>query len=316
MRIYYVFFTLLTSLNVNSSKLKSFKLTASRLLPFTLTENQMKYNTILNSNTDFLLSVIGPAGSGKTHLACVKAINQLKENKINKIILTRPVVNVGEEQLGFLPGNVDKKMNPYVRPIYDIFSNYYSLDELNQFIKNGKIEISPLGFMRGRTFTNSFIIADEMQNSTPEQMKMLLTRIGLNTCVVLTGDLEQSDLKEKNGLSDLISKMKNQHSLPDNFHYVQLNDTDVMRSEIVNNILKIYNEVNEENNIKNELLNENITMNVNNTTTTTNNYKCCGNNCTSSLNRNNDAALIPLHHMRKLVKYNDKYFTNKHDYFL
>jgi len=315
MRIYYVFFTLLTSLNVNSSKLKSFKLTASRLLPFTLTENQMKYNTILNSNTDFLLSVIGPAGSGKTHLACVKAINQLKENKINKIILTRPVVNVGEEQLGFLPGNVDKKMNPYVRPIYDIFSNYYSLDELNQFIKNGKIEISPLGFMRGRTFTNSFIIADEMQNSTPEQMKMLLTRIGLNTCVVLTGDLEQSDLKEKNGLSDLISKMKNQHSLPDNFHYVQLNDTDVMRSEIVNNILKIYNEVNEENNIKNELLNENITMNVNNTTTT-NNYKCCGNNCTSSLNRNNDAALIPLHHMRKLVKYNDKYFTNKHDYFL
>ena len=202
------------------------------------TENQIKYNDILNKDGEYLLSVVGPAGTGKTLLACVKAISLLKEDKIEKIIITRPIVSVEEENIGFLPGTIDNKMNPYVRPIFDVFLDFYTKKELSELLLNNKIEISPLGFMRGRTFKNSFIIADEMQNSTPNQMLMLLTRIGSNSKIIITGDLQQSDLMNKNGLHDLLSKMNTK--LPDNFHLIKMDETDVQRSDIVSNVLHLY----------------------------------------------------------------------------
>jgi phosphate starvation-inducible PhoH-like protein len=153
----------------------------------------------LNNKKNDLIVAVGPAGSGKTMFACLKAMESLRKNDVNKIILTRPVVPV-EEDIGFLPGNIVKKMDPWTRPIFDLFLEYYSQNEITQMINNGIIEISPLAYMRGRTFKNAFIIADEMQNSSPNQMMMLTTRIGTNSRMVITGDLDQSDKFENNGL--------------------------------------------------------------------------------------------------------------------
>lgn len=204
------------------------------------TLNQIKYNNILKKDDEYLLSVIGPAGTGKTLLACVKAIEKLKENTIEKIVITRPVISVEDENIGFLPGNLERKMEPWVRPIYDIFLDFYSKKELNELISNNRIEISPLGFMRGRTFKNAFIIADEMQNSTPNQMLMLLTRLGINSKIVITGDLQQSDLSNiNNGLQDLITKMEN--NMPDNFYLIKMDEIDIQRSNIVREVLNLYN---------------------------------------------------------------------------
>jgi len=203
------------------------------------TDNQKTYVNYLNSKNDYILSVIGPAGTGKTLLACNKAIEDLKNKNIDKIIITRPVVPV-EEELGFLPGNIEKKMDPWTRPIFDIFLETYSKSEINNMVLNGIIEISPLGFMRGRTFKNSFIIADEMQNSSPNQMLMLLTRIGVNSKIVITGDLAQSDRIENNGLKDFVYRLKN-NKLPDNFFLVEMENSDIQRSQLVANILSLYN---------------------------------------------------------------------------
>ena len=245
------------------------------------TENQQKYHNILSLDKDMLISVIGPPGTGKTCLACVKAIEKLKENKIDKIIITRPIVSVGEENLGFLPGNIEMKMDPWIRPILDIFLEYYSKTELKNLLLNDQLEISPLGFMRGRTFKNSFIIADEMQNSSPNQMLMLLTRIGENSKIIITGDLNQSDLKNINGLLDLVNKFE-KIQIPENFYLIKLNETDIQRSNLVNKVLKLYNtEININTNHKNtNITNTNTKLEIKN-------------------NGNNDAALIPLHHMRR-----------------
>ena len=224
--------------------------------------NQILYNNILDKDNEYLLSVVGPAGTGKTFLACLKGIEKLKENKVEKIIITRPIVSVEEENIGFLPGNIEKKMDPWVRPIHDVFLEFYTKKELNDLILNNKLEISPLGFMRGRTFKNSLVIADEMQNSTPNQMLMLLTRLGINSKIVVTGDLNQSDLGNKNGLKDLIEKME--RKTYENFYLVKLDETDVQRSNIVNEVLKMYK--------KGEII------------------------------KNNDAALIPINHVSKNYK--------------
>jgi phosphate starvation-inducible PhoH-like protein len=240
------------------------------------TPNQILYHDILNKDTDYLLSVVGPAGTGKTLLACVKGIEQLKENKIDKIIITRPVVSVEEENIGFLPGSLEKKMDPWVRPIYDVFLDFYSKKELRDLIVNNKIEISPLGFMRGRTFKDSFIIADEMQNSTPNQMLMLLTRMGINSKIVITGDLHQSDLGNNNGLRDLMYKLENnQNNDNNNFYLVKLDETDVQRSNIVTQVLNLYKKKDE--NV--------IPLNVS--------------PLNKSIKRNDDCALIPIDHMYK-----------------
>ena len=244
------------------------------------TQNQILYNNILDKDNEYLLSVVGPAGTGKTFLACLKGIEKLKENKVEKIIITRPIVSVEEENLGFLPGNIEKKMDPWVRPIYDVFLEFYSKKELNDLILNNKLEISPLGFMRGRTFKNSLIIADEMQNSTPIQMLMLLTRLGINSKIVITGDLNQSDLGNKNGLKDLIDKMNKK--IPDNFYLIKLDETDVQRSNIVSDVLKLYNE-------EKPLIQDNKNIEVI--------KKNVENEIIKNTKSNDDAALIPINHL-------------------
>jgi phosphate starvation-inducible PhoH-like protein len=215
------------------------------------TENQKKYVECLNDDKSKMIVVTGPAGTGKTMFACLKAIDLLNKSDIDKIIITRPIITV-EEEIGFLPGNIVKKMDPWTRPIFDLFSEYYSKIELDAMINKNTIEISPLGFMRGRTFKNAFIIADEMQNSSPNQMKMLTTRLGTNSRLVITGDLEQTDYNNNNsnynGLIELINKIKLYYN--DNFselsnkkmiQLVALEKEDIERSEIVRRMIDIYN---------------------------------------------------------------------------
>jgi phosphate starvation-inducible PhoH-like protein len=259
------------------------------------TENQKKYDNILAQDSNYVLSVVGPPGTGKTLLSCVTAIQKLKENKIDKIIITRPIVSVEEENIGFLPGNLEKKMDPWTRPIYDVFLDFYSKAEINNMIINNKIEISPLGYMRGRTFKNSFILADEMQNSTPNQMLMLLTRIGINSKIVITGDLKQSDLTNDNGLEDLVFRFKNK-KIPDNFYLIEMNDSDIQRSDIVVDILKIYDKYEEPNKI---VKNKEITTIVKNEEPN----KIVNDERSRKVNiYEDDAALIPLKVMSRYFK--------------
>jgi phosphate starvation-inducible PhoH-like protein len=170
-------------------------------------KNQQKYvDALQNKNTSMVVN-IGPAGTGKTLFACHAAIQELRRGNIQKIILTRPVVSVDEE-IGFLPGNLVTKMDPWTRPIFDILLEFYSQTDIDTMIRNGVIEISPLAFMRGRTFKRAFIIADEMQNSSPNQMLMLITRIGMESKMVITGDLNQSDRGVNNGLADFVKRLR------------------------------------------------------------------------------------------------------------
>ena len=229
--------------------------------------NQQKYLDILNKKNNYILTVVGPAGTGKTFLSSISAINQLKENKIEKIIISRPATSV-DEDIGFLPGNIDKKMYPWTRPIFDVFLKYYSNKELNNMLASSIIEICPLCFMRGRTFDNSFIIADEMQNSTPNQMLMLLTRIGENSKMVITGDLEQSDKLENNGLKDYYNKLK-RNTKENNLYIIEMTNNDIQRSILVNEVLNLYNNTITNNTTNNNITNNNITNNdtTNNDTT-------------------------------------------------
>lgn len=201
------------------------------------TPNQKKFtDLLLNENMKVILG-LGVAGTGKTFLCAHNAITQLKNNQIEKIVITRPLITVNEN-MGFLPGSMNEKMDPYIQPIFDVFSSSYTKDQIQSLIKKNIIEISPLGFMRGRTFTNSYIIADEMQNSSPEQMKMLLTRIGENTKLVITGDLNQTDYGTNNGLKDFFEKISNKKFK--SIGWTVFNDKDIQRSEIVKTIVKIY----------------------------------------------------------------------------
>ncbi len=151
--------------------------------------------------------------------------------------MTRPVVSV-EEEIGYLPGNINQKLDPWTRPLFDIFLEYYKKQDIDRMIENQIIEIIPLGYMRGRTFKNSYIIADEMQNSTPNQFKMITTRLGDNSRMVVTGDLKQSDLRENNGLTDFLdrSQFKNLNEIS----IIKLEQDDVERSSIVKTVLGIY----------------------------------------------------------------------------
>ena len=212
------------------------------------TESQYKYVSFLQNHNMSLVFAIGPAGTGKTFFACIQAIQQLKRGEIDKIVITRPLIAVEEEQLGFLPGSMVSKMDPWTRPIFDIFKDFYSSLEISNMIRDGIIEISPLAFMRGRTFHRSFVIADEMQNSSPNQMMMLTTRIGSSTKMVVTGDLQQSDLSvSSNGLSDFVHKynvfLENHpnHTFVDTIGLVYFDISDVVRSTTVSHVLDIYN---------------------------------------------------------------------------
>ena len=209
-------------------------------------ENQELYNKCLSDDACKIVFSIGPAGTGKTLLACNSAIRDLKRGKFQKIIITRPVVPV-EEDIGFLPGNLVKKMDPWTRPIFDVFLEFYSQKDIDTMMHTNVIEISPLAYMRGRTFKNAFIIADEMQNSSPNQMLMLTTRIGLGSKMVITGDLKQTDRGLESGLSDFLKKYKfyqrtvNSNSTKTGIEVVELNATDIAREPIISTILDIYN---------------------------------------------------------------------------
>ena len=200
---------------------------------FPQTPGQCKYMLALRSPKPIIVGT-GPAGTGKTMLACQIGIEHIQNSfSRGRVILTRPIV-AADEDMGDLPGDMDKKMEPWTKPMFDIFEKYLSINQMDRCIT-----IEPLGYMRGRTFDNTVIIADEMQNSTPNQMKMLLTRIGYNTKLIITGDLEQSDLGEENGLAYLTYKL---HGM--NYEYVkhvEMDESDVVRHPAVNEILKVLN---------------------------------------------------------------------------
>jgi phosphate starvation-inducible protein PhoH len=202
------------------------------------TENQHIYSKYLNNKNVSVVACVGPAGTGKTLLATVNGINQLKENLIDKIIITRPLVSA-DEDIGYLPGNLEDKMAPWTRPMMDIFYDYFDSNQIEYMINEKIIEICPLAYMRGRTFKNSWIIADEMQNATINQMKMILTRIGNGSKMIITGDLLQHDRKnEINGLADFMDKLKNSNSTL--IKCIRFNDNDIKRHKVVKEIINLY----------------------------------------------------------------------------
>ena len=205
------------------------------------TPNQKTYvNYLCDKNVSVIVG-LGPAGCGKTLFACNQGVKEFKDGQVQKLILTRPIVSVDEE-LGYLPGSILQKMDPWTRPIFDILEDFYSNSQIQTMIQNGVIEISPLAYMRGRTFKNAFIIADEMQNSSPNQMLMLATRLGEGSRMVITGDLAQSDRSTDNGLSAILEKIKRyeKNNQINNIRYIEMNQTDVQRSNSVSEILGIY----------------------------------------------------------------------------
>lgn len=200
-----------------------------------VTPNQTRYHSLLMSPVPLLLAT-GPAGTGKTLLASTVAARKLSMGTVKRIIVTRPAVSVDEEH-GFLPGTVDKKMEPWTRPVFDALSRFYTQKQINGMIHDRTIEVCPLAYMRGRTFDNSWIIADEMQNSTPNQMKMILTRIGVNSKMVVTGDLTQCESGyEKNGLFDFLQRLRDSEYIK----HVILDQNDIVRSQVVKEVLTYY----------------------------------------------------------------------------
>ena len=170
--------------------------------------SQETYLLKLNDPNKMIVFAIGPAGTGKTMLGVQWAVDQLKYGSADKIIITRPAVSV-DEQHGFLPGDLNEKMEPWTKPIFDVFTENFNAREIENFVKEGVIETSPLAYMRGRTFKNAVIVADEMQNATPSQMKMLLTRLGQGSKMVVTGDLQQADRPSTNGLLEFLQLYNN-----------------------------------------------------------------------------------------------------------
>jgi phosphate starvation-inducible PhoH-like protein len=209
------------------------------------TENQVKYVEHLTNPNVTIVGGFGPAGSGKTLFACHAAVGALKSGIVDKIIITRPLISVDDEQLGFLPGSIINKMDPWTRPIFEILGEFYTVNQIRVMVETGVIEISPLAYMRGRTFKRCFIIADEMQNSSPNQMLMMLTRIGEDSKLVITGDLKQSDRSGVNGLCDFIEKLRlsGDDSL---IRFIELGSADIQRSPVVSRIIDIYDPKNKE----------------------------------------------------------------------
>ncbi len=199
------------------------------------TFNQKKYVDAIDNKT--VVFGIGPAGSGKTYLAVAKAVQALQAKQVNRIVLTRPAVEAGEH-LGFLPGTLSEKIDPYLRPLYDALQDMIDPEKIPKLMTNGSIEVAPLAYMRGRTLNDSFIILDEAQNTSPEQMKMFLTRLGFGSKMVVTGDVTQIDLPSgtKSGLKvvqDILGSV-------DDLEFVNLTSEDVVRHKLVSRIVEAY----------------------------------------------------------------------------
>jgi phosphate starvation-inducible protein PhoH len=207
---------------------------------FTRPKNRSQeiYTSILRSKTKKIVLATGPAGTGKTLFATEYGIRNFLRGHCEKLIFTRPSVSV-DEDLGYLPGTLEEKMAPWIRPIYDILYQFIHPKEVTELLEDKIIEIAPLGYMRGRTFKNSWIVADEMQNATISQMKMLLTRIGDNSKLVITGDLEQPDRDgESNGLEDFLDKFRGKRS--SSISSFEFEHEDIQREEVVKEVLEIY----------------------------------------------------------------------------
>ena len=211
------------------------------LIPKSL--NQEHYIELLTDQTKHIVFATGPAGTGKTMLAMLAGIKAYKEGQVSKLILTRPAVGVDDEKHGFLPGNINAKMEPWTKPLFDVIQEYYSPREVARMLEEQVIEISPLAFMRGRTFKGSWVVADEMQNATPGQIKMLLTRLGEGSKIVVTGDTRQADRSDSdNGLLDfkgLVERYQQSRYVAG----VEFERKDIARHPAVKEILDIYGEL-------------------------------------------------------------------------
>ena len=199
------------------------------------TIGQKRYCNMIADNT--ITIGVGPAGTGKTYLAVAMAVTAFRSKQINRIILTRPAVEAGEK-LGFLPGDLQQKVDPYLRPLYDALFDMLGAENFQRFQERGSIEVAPLAYMRGRTLDDSFIILDEAQNTTPEQMKMFLTRLGFNSKIVVTGDITQIDLPDgkRSGLVEAVRILKNVNDI----ETVRFTEKDVVRHKLVQDIIKAY----------------------------------------------------------------------------
>jgi phosphate starvation-inducible PhoH-like protein len=203
------------------------------------TRNQERLVLALQDADQSIVVTAGPAGTGKTYLAMLAAVKAFRAGEVDRIVLTRPAVGVEGEEHGFLPGDLNQKMDPWVRPLTDILREYYKQQDIAAMLEEQTIEIAPLGFMRGRTFKSAYIIADEMQNATPNQCKMLMTRIGENSKIVITGDVEQADrIKGNNGLADLCQKLS--EGGVKGIAVCNLDSRDIQRHRIIDSVLKLY----------------------------------------------------------------------------
>ena len=221
----------------SSNLVDSFLVKAGKKVLKPRSKKQKKYFELVKERQ--MVFCCGPAGTGKTYLAVAFAVSMLKAGQVEKIILSRPAVEAGE-RLGFLPGDLKEKIDPYLRPIYDALNEMLPVGEVIKKIESGQIEIAPIAFMRGRTLSNSFVILDESQNTTPIQMKMFLTRLGENSKMIINGDLSQVDLPSgtKSGLREAMNILQN----IDDIGFIRFNDKDVVRNALVSKIVKNYEE--------------------------------------------------------------------------
>ncbi len=229
----------LITMNIKESNQMDFFIQTKKRRIVPRTNNQNKYFELLNTKN--IVFAIGPAGTGKTYVAVAKAVAALQEGKVNKIILSRPAVEAGEK-LGYLPGDLKEKVDPYLRPIYDALYSLLPFDQVEKKIFNNIIEIAPIAFMRGRTLEDCFIILDEAQNTTRTQMKMFLTRLGKNSQMVVVGDITQIDLvsERESGLKDALTKLTKISDIG----FIELNEKDVVRHDLVKKIINAYDKNN------------------------------------------------------------------------